>query len=127
MLEQEGWCPGKASWRKRGPAGSVQVVVSMPGVTGCVGSSRRGEEGANIYVMKSQSSDPMGSVRCLPFLQSSRALDGASLENGHRTPNLNASYLCLAQLFQDAKWCKGWHLSLGDPFDCWWTTCLSNP
>ena len=96
---REDGAPGKASWRKRGLAGSVQVVVSMPGVTGYVGSSSRGKEGANIYVMKSQSSDPMGSVCCLPFLRSSRVPDGASLENGHRTPNLNVSYLCLAQLF----------------------------
>lgn len=96
---REGGAPGKASWRKRGPAGSVQVVGSMPGVMGYAGSSSRGEEGVNIYVMRSQPSDPMGSVRCLPFLRSSRAPDGASLENGHRTPNLNASYLCLMQLF----------------------------
>lgn len=46
---REDGAPGKASWRKQGLEGGVQVVVSMPGVMGCVGnSSSRGEEGVNV-------------------------------------------------------------------------------
>lgn len=46
---REDGAPGKASWKKQGLAGGMQVVVSMPGVMGCVGnSSSRGEEGVNV-------------------------------------------------------------------------------